>query len=201
MSLIETISKTIEVSMKKLAIVGIAVGVSYVISRLLSQTSLKNDVPLPNSLEELRTREVNIDEYAKDDEWVKKASRFGKKILMVQPSKKNPRKVIKACSVVELFTKITGLLPNEVFDYIQVKNALAVRDNVHFSYPLDYENRDLPVFFHHNQFVFAVKKTGQVTLYFFFANNNNGLVFYDLVRYFIRTYANFTEGERNCSRK
>lgn len=46
MSLIETISKTIEVSMKKLAIVGIAVGVSYVISRLLSQTSLKNDVPL-----------------------------------------------------------------------------------------------------------------------------------------------------------
>jgi len=159
--------------------------VSYVISRLLSQTSLKNDVPLPNSLEELRTREVNIDEYAKDDEWVKKASRFGKKILMVQPSKKNPRKVIKACSVVELFTKITGLLPNEVFDYIQVKNALAVRDNVHFSYPLDYENRDLPVFFHHNQFVFAVKKTGQVTLYFFFANNNNGLVFYDLVRYFM----------------
>lgn len=30
-----------------------------------------------------------------------------------------------------------------------------------------------------------LKKTGQVTLYFFFANNNNGLVFYKIVRYFM----------------
>lgn len=161
--------------MKKLTQKLVLLGGMYVIYKKLDNRAAMSDKKLPSDSDFFKTQKltfINPRDYQKDDSWVKKSSRLGRNTLLVKIDTDKPEQSIEAESVVSLFQKITGIKPADIYDYKSVHYALSSRANVGFYAPLDYENRNLPVFVIHGEFMFMVDKSGQVDLYYLKGNDH-----------------------------